>query len=466
MIHLNFPLVLTYQNATKNVTLRNMSKRYKKKLSQEPITADIETLSHDGRGIAHINEKIIFIRNALPDEKVLFKYTNTRSTFDEGIAIKILKPSPNRVTPLCPHYNLCGGCSLQHMDHNSQIQHKQQVLLDQLQHFGHVQPKEILPPIIGSNFGYRNKARLGVRFVSKKDKVLVGFREQNGRYITDMTNCKILHETIGEKILALRELIASLENFDVIPQIEVAVGDKQAALIFRHLKPLSESDQDKLCRFAQTNQIECYLQPHKIESIHKIWPIDTPDRLTYQIPTQNIELSFHPTDFTQINSSINTQMINLAIDLLEPNANDNILDLFCGLGNFSTPLAKHCQSVTGIEVSQNMIQRAKNNAKHNGLTNINFHVADLTQDIAAATWTTQKFTKILLDPPRSGALEIMQHIRLLNPEKIVYVSCNPSTLARDADILTHQHGYTLEKAGIMDMFPHTSHVESIALFTR
>ena len=441
-----------------------MSKRSRKSRSLEPVETTIESLSHDGRGIAHINGKITFIDGALPNEKIIFQYTNHHGQFDEGKTTEVLQAAKERIAPACPYYSICGGCNLQHLDHNAQIIHKQEVLLKQLEYFGDVTPREILPPLTGPIWGYRKKARLSIRFVIKKDQLLVGFREKNGRFITDMDCCEILEPSIGKKIEALKTCLRSLEAYMDIPQLEVAIGDERAALIVRHLKELSKNDQDILCRFAEQNQFDLYLQPKGLDSVHKIWPKNTEDRLSYCLDKYQVELLFHPCDFTQVNSTINEQMVERALTLLDLKPTDHVLDLFCGLGNFTIPIAKFCKQVVGIEGNQQMVDRGKENARHNQLNNAFFYKHDLSSPLPHTDWAKEKYQKILLDPPRTGAAEIIAHISTFQPERIVYVSCNPATLARDAKTLVHEHGYRLEKAGIMDMFPHTAHVESIALF--
>lgn len=439
--------------------------RHRKKIPKETFETTVEALSHDGRGIAHINGKTIFIRNALPDEKVAFKYTSMRGSFNEGAAIEILSASAERVAPTCLHANICGGCCLQHLKACAQLKHKQKVMLEMLQHFGKAAPLEILPPLVGDNYGYRHKARLGVRFVGKKGDVLVGFREQNGRYITEITDCQILHPNIGNKITPLRKLITSLISLRVIPQIEVAIGDSKTALNIRHLKPLPLIDLEKIISFAKQQGLEIYLQPKGPNTIHKIWPENNDDKLSYYLPNHEIKLQFHPSDFTQVNPTINRQMINQAIKLLNPQPNDEILDLFCGLGNFTIPLAKHCKNITGIECSSQMVKRGYENASLNNIKNADFYEFNLKEDCTRCNWT-KKYNKILLDPPRSGAAEVISKIKKFNPEKILYISCNPATFARDTGELVNSQGYKLEKIGIMDMFPHTAHMETMALFTQ
>jgi len=438
-----------------------------KQKSNTPVTAEaiITGLSHDGRGITQINGKKVFIENALPGEKVTFNYTKHHSRYAEGKAIDSQIRSLDRVEPLCQHFTICGGCALQHMSNATQLQLKQQMLLEQLQHFGGIQPKEILPPLVANQWGYRRKARLGVKYVAKKEAVLVGFREKNGRYLADLKRCEVLHPKVGTLIEALKSLISSLAAYQTIPQIEIAVGDDATALIFRHMEPLNKEDIDKLINFGKQHQLDIYLQPGKPETTHIIYPVDKPHRLHYRLPAYNIEFSFHPADFTQINYEINQQMIARALDLLQPQETDHILDLFCGLGNFTLPIAKQVAKVIGVEGAAEMVARAKENATQNNIHNVEFYAANLAGDLSSAPWLQQKYDKILLDPPRTGALEIIKQLQSINAKRIVYISCNPATLARDTGELVAQ-GYKLLKAGIMDMFPHTHHVEAIALFEK
>lgn len=443
-----------------------MSRRQFKKADPTPFTVTIESLSHDGRGIAHLDGKTTFIQNGLPGETVKATCIRTHGKFDEAIATEIINASPDRKTPPCKHYDKCGGCSMQHLSTDAQIKHKERMLLDQLKHFGNIKPETVLPPLTGPTLGYRRKARLGVRYVLKKEKLLVGFREKNGRYIAEINSCPVLDPRVGEKIEPLQQLIASLSIFQEIPQIEVAVGEKRTALIFRHLKPLNEVDHNKLIEFAKQSHFDIFLQPKGLDSIHKLWPEDNVDRLIYSLPDQQVSLQFHPSDFTQVNQSINPQMVNRAIELLDINQTDRLLDLFCGLGNFTIPLAKLCHSIVGVEGSVGAIERANENKKRNKIQNAEFHLANLAETVDHLPWTKESYSKILIDPPRSGAETMIPMILKMNPERILYISCNPATLARDAGLLTENKQYKLEKAGVMDMFPHTAHVESIALFVR
>lgn len=434
-----------------------------KLLPQEPVAAHVESLSQDGRGVAHVNGKAVFIEGALPGEQVLFTYVTQRKRYDEGKINKIIRPSPDRVEPRCAHFNLCGGCSLQHLAPEAQIEAKQQVLLDSLKHIGGIEPKEVPAPLTGPHWGYRRRARLGVKFVIKKDKLLIGFREKRSSLLADIERCEVLHPAAGELLPALRELIAGLEAYNAIPQIEVAAGDEATALVFRNLAPLSNTDLVKLQSFGKRQNMQIYLQPAGPESVTLIWPETA--QLHYRLPEFNLKLFFAPTDFVQINADINHSMISRVIGLLALKPHERVLDLFCGLGNFTLPLARHAAHVTGVEGEAKLIQRAQDNAQRNGIHNAEFHTADLSQDLAAQPWAEQRFDKILLDPPRTGAPEIIKQLPTFDATRIVYVSCNPATLARDAHELVAS-GYRLMSAGVADMFPHTTHVESIALFER
>lgn len=440
-----------------------MSRRRRKPKVFEQVELQIDSLSHDGRGLAQREGKRVFIEGALAQEKVLAEVRGKRSRYEEAKTLEVLEASPLRVQPACAQAQICGGCSLQHLASSAQLELKQSVLMEQLQHFGGLQPEQILEPTIGSFYHYRRKARLGVRYVHKRERVLVGFREKGNSFIADIDECHILDARIGGKISDLEELIGSLDAYNSIPQIEVALGDDQVALVFRHLQPLSAKDLEALIQFGQEHEIEVYLQPAGVDSVHKIWPEGVDDRLCYRLQDYQLEMRFHPMDFTQVNDGINRQMVSRAVTFLDPQPDDRILDLFCGLGNFTLPLARSGAAVVGVEGSDAMVRRGNENARHNGLTNVEFYAADLSEELTGQPWAKQGFDKILIDPPRSGALEIVQSMAQWRPSRIVYVSCNPATLARDAGELNKQ-GYRLAAAGILDMFPHTAHVESLAVF--
>lgn len=442
---------------TKNVNLDFLA---------DKAVAEVHSLSHDGRGIATIHHKTTFISGALPQETVTYQLTRKHGQYNEAHATAIVNASPVRVTPACPHFGICGGCSLQHMNTETQIQLKQQTVLDQLKHFGQVVPEVILPPLLANTSGYRHKARLGVKYVIKKNKVLVGFREKASRYLADIERCIVLHPSVGEQITALRELVTSLEQYQHIPQIEIAVSDNETALIFRHLKPFPLTDQEKLATFGQKYHFYIYLQPNPPTPVYQLWPENSPSRMHYTLPDYQLEMLFHPLDFTQINPVMNRLMVKQAVTLLELQPHENVLDLFCGMGNFTLPIALYARHVTGIEGNHEMVARAKENAAHNQIRNVDFYTANLQDSNLLASWAKKEYDKLLLDPPRTGAKEIMPLLPDLAAKKIVYVSCNPATLARDAKEIVHQHGYQLKKVGVVHMFPHTSHTEAMAVFEK
>ncbi|ADE15533.1 RNA methyltransferase, TrmA family [Nitrosococcus halophilus Nc 4] len=434
----------------------------RKRLSQEPQIGSIEALTHEGRGVARIDGKTVFIDGTLPGEKVLFHYVRRRSKFDEGRLLEVLQPAPTRVEPRCRHFGVCGGCSLQHLSPGAQLQLKQETLTEQFRHFGGVEPEQWLTPLTGTDWGYRRKARLGVKFVKKKDRVLVGFREKGGRLIAALECCEVLHPSVGLLLPELGELIASLSCYDRIPQIEVAVGDNATGLVFRHLVPLTTADMEQLADFGRAHGLQIYLQGGGIETLCLLWPESA--ELSYS-QFENLEMVFLPTDFMQVNREVNSKMVQQVLALLELKSHDRVLDLFCGVGNFTLPLASSGAEVVGVEGSAGLVARATANAKHNQLGNVNFEVADLNElDWVRHAWAQNGFSKAVLDPPRSGALTAVQQMSALQVQRIVYVSCNPATLARDAGELVNRQGYHLRYAGVMDMFPHTPHVETIALF--
>ena len=434
------------------------------KLPLDPVETQIESLSHDGRGVARIEGKTVFIDGALGGETVRFRYSKQHSKYDEGRVVEVLNAAPDRVEAKCDHYGVCGGCSLMHMAPEAQLVLKQKTLMEQMSHFGHIEPEEWIEPMTGPLWGYRRKARLGVKHVPKKERVLVGFREKGTPYLALLDKCEVLDPRVGTRLAELGSMIATLAAYNRIAQIEVAMDDKHTALVFRNLDPLSESDKTILIAYGQKNDLWIYLQSGGPDTITPIWP--TSPQLSYA-PERGLTLMFEPSDFTQVNATINQNMIQRTMGLLEVCAKDRVLDLFCGLGNFSLPLAKRVNEVVGVEGDAALVKHAQNNAKVNQLDNATFEQADLTKTaLKDYSWASGGFNKILLDPPRSGAFEVLSQLADLGAERIVYVSCNPATLARDAGELVHKHGYTLVSAGIMDMFPHTSHVESIALFIK
>lgn len=433
---------------------------------------EITRLAHDGRGIAKIEGKTVFIAGALPTEEVMFRYTQRKSQFDQGQAVEILKMSDQRITPHCVHADICGGCRLQHLSTDAQVFHKQEMLLDQLEHFGKVTaPAALLPPLTASPWGYRRKARLSARYVNKKERLLLGFHEKEGRYVADLNVCEVLHPAIGHRMVELREVLSELSVYRAIPQIEVAIGDANGSnsngnpivvLVLRHLEPLTESDRALLLAFGNKHDIFWYLQSGNASTVV---PLAEAVTLSYSLPAYNVNLEFSPLDFIQINGEMNQLMVQQALALLDLQPNDHVLDLFCGLGNFSLPIARSAGSVVGVEGDLVMVKRAQQNAERNGITNAQFYMADLSQDISTMPWAKKKYNKLLLDPARTGAWEVLQRVLSWGVTHIVYVSCNPATFARDAGELVRQ-GYALQQLGVMDMFPHTHHVEAMGLFVK
>ncbi|MFV8781424.1 23S rRNA (uracil(1939)-C(5))-methyltransferase RlmD [Microbulbifer sp. SA54] len=436
------------------------------KPSTSTPTVTIDALSHEVRGIARVQGKTLFVDNALPGETVKVRYLANRAKFDEAVATEILESAPERQSPPCPHFELCGGCALQHMQPQAQIAAKEKILLDQLQRFADARPDEVLPPLTSDTFGYRRKARIGVRFGREKGRrgqLLFGFREKRSNDLTDIQQCPVMPAEFSGQIPQLRQLLEDCDEARHISHIEVAMGEDAIALVVRHLQPLPESDLARLLDFVRERSWHLYLQAD--ETAQKVFPEDGAERLHYQLPEFDLTLQFHPQDFVQVNFDINRQMVHRAVELLDVQPDERVLDLFCGLGNFTLPLAKRAKEVIGVEGATELTARARENAELNRIENVRFQGADLTADFATSPWARGGFDKVLLDPPRTGALELVRNIARFNPKCIVYVSCNPATLARDTAELI-QRGYRLTKAGVMDMFPHTTHVESIALFER
>ncbi|WP_183946957.1 23S rRNA (uracil(1939)-C(5))-methyltransferase RlmD [Rehaibacterium terrae] len=425
---------------------------------------DIVDLSHDGRGVARREGKAMFVAGALPGERVRARLIRRHRNFDEGETLAVLAASPDRVEPRCAHFRQCAGCVLQHLDAGKQIQAKQKVLLENLERIGHVSAERILPPLTADSWGYRRKGRLSVRWVEKKGKTVVGFRETNPRFVADVARCEVVVPEIGTRIGEIAAMVDRLDGKREIPQIEFIAGDGAVALVFRHLNPLSGRDTGILTQFAQDTGLAVFLQPGGVDSVRPLWPQAVP--LSFRLADSGIELAFRPLDFIQVNAAINDRMIAHALDLLDPQAGDRVLDLFCGLGNFTLPLARRAGRVVGVEGEAGLVQRARDNAAANGIGNVEFFTADLAKDLAAEPWMRDGFDKLLLDPPRSGADVVLAQLPLDGIDRIVYVSCHPGSLARDAGFLVRERGYTLKAAGVMDMFPHTAHVESIALFER
>lgn len=438
------------------------------RLDQTPFPADILDLSHDGRGVARRdNGKAVFIAGALPGERVMAKQTARSRSFDEAVTLDVLEASPDRVEPRCIHFGTCGGCALQHLEESKQILAKQRVLLENLERIGHVTPGAVLPPLTDAAWGYRRKGRFSVRRVEKKDKTLVGFRERDPRFVADLSECHTVIPAIGAAIPQLSALIDGLDARRDIPQVEFIAGDATAdhdgiALVFRHLQPLSDDDRAALLAFAQAHRFALFLQPGGVDSVHPLWPADP--QLSFRLPAWDIELKFRPLDFIQVNAGLNDKMIARTLELLDVQPGERVLDLFCGLGNFTLPLARVADAVVGVEGDSGLVARARENAAHNQLPNAQFHAADLAQDLSGHAWMRAGFDRLLLDPPRSGADVVLKQLPLKGLKRIVYVSCHPASLARDAGYLVNERGWKLRAAGVMDMFPHTAHVESIAMF--
>lgn len=429
------------------------------------VEAEITALTLEGKGVARVDGKTVFIDGALPEEKVAFRYTSYKANYDEGRVETVLTASPNRVEPKCQHFEICGGCSWQHISLEAQILYKQQILLDNLQHIGKVQPETVFEPLTADGWAYRRKARLGARWVRKKQQALVGFREKTGGLIAEISRCEILHPLVGERITELQQLVTSMDARETLPQIEVAIGDDEvAALVVRHMEPLSAGDTEKLLNFAREFKFELYLQPAGPQTVHKVFGEGD---LFYAHPAFNTRVQFAPLDFIQVNQVLNRKMVIRASDLLELKSTDTVLDLFCGLGNFTLPLARQVAQVIGVEGDQAMVERARAAAHANQIQNTDYYACNLmAEDLSQEPWLKRNYDRILLDPPRAGAKELIPYLGKLKAERIVYVSCDPATLARDAGELVNNQGYKLVGAGVMDMFPHTAHVESIAVFAR
>lgn len=426
----------------------------------------IESLDNEGRGVAHVEGKAIFIEGALPGETVEYSSYRRKPTYEQAQVVRVIRQSSQRVSPRCPHFGVCGGCSMQHLEPAAQTAAKQRVLEDALWHIARLKPETMLPPISGSAWGYRHRARLSVRNVPKKGGVLVGFHERRSSYVAVMDSCLVLPPAISGLIQPLKELVTGMSRPDRLPQIEVAVGDDQRVLVLRHLEPLTSSDEEKLRRFADAHGIVWYLQPGGPDAAHLFHPADAPP-LQYRLPDFGVTLRFRPTDFTQVNHGINRMLVRRAMSLLQPRPGERIGDLFCGLGNFTLPIAALGATVVGVEGSKALVDRARANAELNGLAKrCEYHVANLFGATPESVAALGSFDKLLIDPPREGAIEVIKALGESAPARIVYVSCNPATLARDAAVLVHEKGYRLRGAGIASMFPHTSHVESIALFER
>ncbi|SAL69491.1 23S rRNA (uracil(1939)-C(5))-methyltransferase RlmD [Caballeronia telluris] len=447
-------------------------------LSSVAPAIEIDSLDMDARGVGRtVNEdgepgKVIFVEGALPGERVTYSSYRKKPSFEQAQVVDVLRESVIRTKPKCPFFGTCGGCSMQHLDVRAQIAVKQRVLEDNLQHLSKLRAETMFRPIHGPSWGYRYRARLTVRYVEKKGGVLVGFHERKSSYVADMTSCEVLPPHVSAMLVPLRHLVAGLSIRERMPQIELAVGSDVTALVLRILEPLTEADEALLRTFADEHGVQFWLQPKGPDTVYPFYPLDK--ELAYTLPEFNIRMPFKPTDFTQVNHQINRVLVSRALSLLAPAKTDRVLDLFCGIGNFTLPLARVSREVVGIEGSEALTTRALENAKANGVdAHTSFACRNLFEVTADDMRALGAFDKFLIDPPREGALAIVKALADIAqsgdgplPKRIVYVSCSPSTLARDAGLLVHEAGYRMKGAGVVNMFPHTSHVESIALFER
>ncbi len=431
--------------------------------------ARIESLDQEGRGVTHVEGKTIFVDGALPNETVTFQSHQIKPSYEVAKVVQVLKQSNQRVTPKCPHFGLCGGCKLQHLDFAAQVATKQRLLENDLWHIGKVKAENMLPPLYGPTWGYRHKARLSVKYVAKKQRVLVGFNEKATNFVADMNSCEVVVPAVSNLIEPLQHLILQMSIKDKLPQIELAVGEKVnqqqvIVLILRILEALTPQDEVLLRAFADEHGVQVWTQTKGPDTIKPFYPL-AGAQLQYSLPEFDLVYPFKPNEFTQVNPHINQVMIRRAMQLLSPQAHEKIADFFCGIGNFTLPIARSGGQVLGLEGLANLVERANESAQLNGISHVKFGVADLFKMTPEALADLGRFDKWLVDPPRDGAFELVKSLDEKNsPERIVYVSCNPSTLARDAGVLVNEKGYTLKAAGVINMFPHTAHVESIALF--
>jgi 23S rRNA (uracil1939-C5)-methyltransferase len=436
-------------------------------------TGVVADLTHEGEGVVRGTDitagpgagKTVFIAGALPGERVTFRRRGFHKSHDEAELIEVLEPSPRRVTPRCAHFGVCGGCALQHLDPVEQIAIKQKELAGNLERIGNVMPDTWLPPLLGPHWNYRRRARLSSRFVIKKGRSLVGFREKQGKYVADVQRCEVLAEPVGSLIAKLGDLLSGMDGRESIPQIEVALSDGERVLVFRVLAPLGTPDLARLTAFEREHSLRILLQPGGLDTVTPLTP--GPVDLHYRLDEFDLRLDFTATDFVQVNAAINQSMVSRAIELLEVGPTDRVLDLYCGLGNFTLPLARRAAGVVGVEGDAGLINRARANAAANGIGNAQFHVADLSQaPDKTIPWMRGGYDKVLLDPPRVGAREVLSAVAHLAPRRVVYISCHTGSLARDLGVLTHELGFRLRAAGVLDMFPHTTHVESMAVLER
>ena len=430
-----------------------------------PQVVDVVDLSHEAQGIARLDGRAVFIDGALPGESVEIQLLQKRKGVQEARLVQVITPSEDRVEPKCVHYSFCGGCVEQHLSSEKQLAYKQQQLLDNFARIAKVEVPTVLPPLQGQVWNYRRRARLGARWVPQKGRTLVGFRERHDNKLADIRRCEVLREPLASLVDPLGLLLSKLSVRDKVPQVEAAVADNITALVIRVLEDPSEADLNLLHEFRLAHGVQIYLQRHGYDSVTPLHP-ESAQPLVYHLPRFELSFEFVPNDFIQVNADLNQKMIELALQLLDVNQQDQVLDLFCGLGNFSLPIAKQAGSVLGIEGEATLVGRARHNARLNNINNIEFMVANLFEEHKDSPFAKRTFNKVLLDPPRAGAREILPVIAKCGAQRVVYISCHPGTLARDAGILVHELGYTLKSAGVLDMFPHTAHVESVAVFER
>ena len=450
-----------------------MSGRSRRIATEVEEIATVAALTHDAQGIVR-EGKAAFVAGALPGERIRFRRTRHHRQHDEAELLEVLEPAASRVVPRCAHFGVCGGCALQHLAPEAQLEAKQTELRDNLERVGRVSPREWLAPLRGPVWNYRRRARLGAKFVIKKDLVVVGFRERLAPYVAEVQRCEVMAPPVGGLIAPLAGMLNTLSIRHRIPQIEVAVADNMVALVLRTLDPPSADDLIRLREFAAGHAVRFYLQPAGLDSVRALdseagGPLEA---LRYSLPGFELQLEFTPTDFVQINAQINEALVSRAVEMLELTQSSSVLDLYCGIGNFTLALARRAGRAVGVEGDKGLVERARHNARLNHVSNAEFHVADLGRALepaaplstaGQASWLRQTYSHVLLDPPRAGAGEVLGSISRLNPQRVLYISCHPGSLARDLGPLVHEHGMSLVAAGVLDMFPHTTHVESLAL---
>ena len=433
-------------------------------LNSSVLQGDVVDLAQDGRGVARIDGKAVFIDGALPGERVSFRIFKRRRQFDEAGLVEILAASADRTAPRCRHFGVCGGCSLQHLAPQAQIRAKQSQLMGAFEHIGRVVPQRVLAPMTGPEWAYRRRARLGVRYVHKKGRVLAGFRERDSAYLADIHRCEILVEPLAQLPSELAALAETLSIRDKLPQVEVAAGDDHIALVLRVMEPPTAEDLQKISAFAAARGLQIFLQSGGLDTVRPLRDDYPP--LSYAVDAGSVVIEFGPVDFIQVNRGINAAMVSACMRLLEPRPEDALLDLFCGLGNFTLPLARRVRSALGVEGDAGLVAKARGNAVRNAIANAEFATENLFEPAKFGPWAQRHHDLVLLDPPRAGAAELLPLMARWQPRRVVYISCHPGSLARDAGILVADLGFTLTDAGVMDMFPHTTHVESIAVFER